>query len=156
MRKKPASKSRWYSIRWFHCGFLHIKRGRIIGHSCTGSPKRLVYYRGRNAVSVSIPNFIGEFIHYDTNGNCIGYSRYECPWKIVHYSKCGDCLGRSIVFLWVLIIHSGFPVFSTTTGSRRNAPHYKWIPYLVCNILLPSELVQSIIRFVEGVLKRWS
>ena len=151
MRKKPASKSRWYSIRWFHCGFLHIKKGRIIGHSCAGVSKRFVYYYGRNAISISDRNMIGEFVQYDTNGNCIGYSRRERPWRIVHYNRRGECLGKSFIFLWVLMVHSGFPFFSPASAIRCNIPHHRWIPYLVYHIILPSQLVRSIIDYIERV-----
>lgn len=153
MDRKTAEKNKWYSIRWFHCGFLHIKKGRIIGHSCTGLSKRLVYYYGRNAISVSDRNITGEFVQYDTKGNCIGYSRREWPWRIVHYDRWGKCLGKSFVFLWILIVHSGFPLFSPATASRRNIPHQRWIPYLVYNIILPSQLVRSIIDYIERVLE---
>ena len=156
MRKKPASKSRWYSIRWFHCGFLHIKKFRIIGHSCTGLSKRLVYYYGRNAISISDRNITGEFVQYDTKGNCIGYSRHERPWRIVHYDRRGECLGKSFIFLWIFIVHSGFPLFSPASATRRNTPRYKLISYLVYNIILPSQMVQSVICFIERVLELWA
>ena len=153
MRKKTSARNKWYSIRWFNCGFLHVKKFRIIGHSCTGISRRLVYYGGREAISVSIPNIIGELVHYDTNGNCIAYSKRERPWKTTHYDRRGNYLGKSFVFLRIFIVHYGFPVFSIATASRRNLPKYKWIPYLVYNVILPSELVQSIIRFIGRMLE---
>lgn len=152
MRKKTSSRNKWYSIRWFHCGFLHIKKGRIIGHSCTGLGKRLVYYYGRNAISVSDRNITGEFVQFDAHGNCVGYSRRERPWRVVHYNRQGECLGKSFVFLWFLVIHSTFPLFFPASATRRNIPHHRWIPYLVYNIILPSQLVRSIIDYVERVL----
>ena len=150
--KKPLSRNKWYSIRWFHCGFLHIKKGRIIGHSCTGLSKRLVYYYGRNAISVSDRNITGEFVQFDTRGNCIGYSRRERPWKIIHYSRQGEYLGKSFIFLWFLVIHSPFPLFSPASATMHNIPHHRWIPYLIYNILLPNHLVRSIIEYIERVL----
>ena len=153
MRKKPASRNRWYSIRWFHCGFLHIKKGRIIGHSCAGLGKRLVYCYGRNAISVSDRNITGEFVHFDAHGNCIGYSKQERPWRVVHYNRQGEYLGESFIFLWFLVIHSAFPLFSSASATRRNIPHHRWIPYLVYNIILPSQLVRSIIEYIERVLE---
>lgn len=152
MRKKPASKSRWYSIRWFHCGFLHIKKGRIIGHSYAGLSNRFVYCYGRNAVSISDRNITGEFVQFDTQGNCIGYSRRERPWRVVHYNRRGERLGQSLIFLWLLVIHSTFPLFSPASATRRNIPHHRWIPYLVYNIILPSQLVRSIIDYIERIL----
>lgn len=152
MSKKTASKSKWYSIRWFHCGFLHIKKGRIIGHSCTGLGKRLVYYYGRNAISVSDRNITGEFVQFDAQRNCIGYSRRERPWRVVHYNRQGECLGKSFIFLWFLVIHSKFPLFSPASATRHNIPHHRWIPYLVYNIILPSQLVRSIIDYIERIL----
>ena len=156
MRKKTSSRNKWYSIRWFHCGFLHIKKCRIIGHSCTGLSNRLVYYYGRNPISVSDRNIIGEFVQFDTNGNCIGYSRRERPWRVVHYNRQGECLGKSFIFLWFLVIHSTFPLFSPASATRRNIPHHRWIPYLVYNIILPSQLVQSIICFIERMQRLWT
>lgn len=156
MRKKLSSRNKWYSIRWFHCGFLHIKKFRIIGHSCTGLSKRLVYYYGRNAISISDRNITGEFVQYDTKGNCLGYSRRDRPWRIVHYDRWGKCLGNSVVILWILIVHSGFPLFSPASATRRNIPHHRWIPYLVYNIILPSQLVQSVVCFIERVLELWA
>lgn len=153
MRKKTSSRNKWYSVRWFHCGFLHIKKGRIIGHSCTGLGKRLVYYYGRNAISVSDRNIIGEFVQFDTRGNCIGYSRRERPWRVVHYNRQGECLGKSFIFLWFLVIHSAFPLFSPASATMRNIPHHRWIPYLVYHIILPSQLVRSIIEYIERMLK---
>ena len=153
MREKSASRNRWYSIRWFHCGFLHIKKGRIIGHSCAGLGKRLVYYYGRNAISVSDQNITGEFVLFDTHGNCIGYSKRERPWRVVHYSRQGECLGKSIILLWILVVHSTFPLFSPSTATICNIPHHRWIPYLVYNIILPSQLVRSIIDYIERVLE---
>ena len=150
--KETASSSKWYSIRWFHCGFLHIKRGRIIGHSCTGLGKRLVYYYGRNAISISDRNITGEFVQFDTQGNCIGYSRRDRPWRVVHYNRQGECLGKSFIFLWFLVIHSAFPLFSAASATRRNIPHHRWIPYLVYNIIMPSQLVHSIIDYIERIL----
>ena len=151
MRKKPASKSRWYSIRWFHCGFLHIKKGRIIGHSYTGLPGRFVFCYGRNAVSISDRNITGEFVQYDTKGNYLGYSRLERPWRIVHYNRRGECLGKSNIFLWFLVVHSTFPLFSPDSATRRNIPHHRWIPYLMYHIILPSQLARSIIDYIERV-----
>ena len=152
MRKKTSARNKWYTIRWFHCGFLHIKKGRIIGHSYTGLPGRFVYCYGRNAVSISDRNITGEFVQYDTKGTCIGYSRRERPWKVVHYNRRGECLGKSFIFLWFLMIHSGFPLFSPASAIRRNIPHHSWIPYLVYHIILPSQLVRSIIDYIERVL----
>lgn len=152
MRKKQDSKSRWYSIRWFHCGFLHIKKGKIIGHSYAGLTNRFVYCYGRNAVSISDRNITGEFVQFDTQGNCIGYSRRERPWRVVHYNRQGECLGKSFIFLWFLVIHSVFPLFSLAPATKRNIPHQRWIPYLVYHIILPSQLVRSIINYVERVL----
>ncbi len=153
MRKKTSSRNKWYSIRWFHCGFLHIKKGRIIGHSCTGLGKRLVYYYGRNAISVSDRNITGEFVQFDAHGNCVGYSRRERPWRVVHYDRYGECLGKSFIFLWVLVVHSTYPLFSLASATRRNIPHHRWIPYLVYNIILPSQLVRNIIDYIERVLE---
>ena len=152
MRKRPASKSKWYSIRWFCCGFLHVKKGRIIGHSYAGLTNRFVYCYGRNAVSISDRNITGEFVQYDTKGNCIGYSRRDRPWRVVHYNRQGECLGKSFIFLWFLVIHSVFPLFSPASATRRNIPHHRWIPYLVYNIILPSQLVRSIIDYIERIL----
>jgi hypothetical protein len=153
MREKAASRNKWYSIRWFHCGFLHIKKGRIIGHSCTGLGKRLVYYYGRNAISVSDRNITGEFVQFDAHGNCVGYSRRERPWRVVHYNHQGEYLGKSFIFLGFLVIHSAFPLFSPASAARRNIPHHRWIPYLVHNIILPSQLVHSIIDYTDRMRK---
>ena len=152
MSKETASSNKWYSIRWFHCGFLHIKKGRIIGHSCAGLGKRLVYYYGRNAISVSDRNITGDFVQFDDQRNCIGYSRCERPWRVVHYNRRGERLGKSLIFLWFLVIHSTFPLFSPASATRRNIPHHRRIPYLVYNIILPSQLVRSIIDYIERIL----
>jgi hypothetical protein len=37
-------------------------------------------------------------------------------------------------------------------ATRRNIPHRRWIPYLVYHIILPSQLVRSIIDYIERVL----
>ena len=56
---------------------------------------------------------------------------------------------KSFIFLWVLMVHSGFPLFSPASAIRRNIPHHRWIPYLVYHIILPSQLVRSIIDYIE-------
>lgn len=146
-----------YSIKIPNWKIFHFRKGRKVGESRPTCFKGFAHYDRQNRpIGTSIRNFIGELNHYNNAGNCIGYSRRERPWRIVHYDRRGECLGKSFIFLWILIVHSGFPLFSPASATRRNIPYHRWIPYLVYNILLPSQLVRTIIDYIERVLELWA
>ena len=129
-----------------------MKKGRVIGHSCRVFATDFVHCCGKRIVGKSIQNITGELNHYDAKGKRIGYSRREHLWKVVHYDQCGKCIGKSVGFLWITVAHSVFPLFLVASANKRNTPCFKLIPYLIYNIILPSELVQSVIRFIDRVL----
>ena len=112
-----------FSIKIPYWKIVHFRAGKKVGESRPACFKGLAHYDRRNRpIGTSVRNFIGEPNHYNSAGNCVGYSRRDGLGRIDHYDQRGNYLGRSVVLLWLFVIHSSLPLFSGVDRKRSNIP----------------------------------
>lgn len=86
--------------------YVHYAGGRKIGESRPAYDKGLVHYNCRKKLIVkTVRSFFGEPNHYDSQGKCVGYSRCGSLAKIVHYDCNGDEIGYTYHFLHLVYFH---------------------------------------------------
>ena len=86
--------------------YVHYGKGSKMGQSRPSFGNGLVHYDYRRRVkSKTVRTFTGEPNHYDTQGDCIGYSRCENLVKLIHYDCRGWRVGYTYRFLGLIFIH---------------------------------------------------